>query len=1098
MKLSNLSVIFIVIAIPLILILSYYLSLQRDTINMQTAYNTKLLDSTKEAIEAFEINTVEWNEAYSETADSKRRDIMASINTFTTSLANNLGVSGTSKEYLLAHIPAIAFTLYDGCYIYSPSETKFTVKNEDGVTQFMSKDLTRKKLEDNSTNAITGYTYDNEDDGKILYQAARDPVGYYNGQPFTLDPGDAATTVQQDSQDYPHILKPFTAYSESVTSGSNKMVINYTLDNYVTIYGDFGDGYTSKAGYLNITSSVPDNSDNVIYIKNDNFTNKSIDGITFSGQEINKELLSETIAYKDLGNIIRESFNYVYESEKDTKVYYDESIKEFFRLNNDLERVYVKDLPSPLYKKCTIPVYDSSNNYSYIKIYQSLVTNEDGTYTWYVKNDTNDTYTPITDLLYLGKLIPSYSDPKYDYSAINYCVETYVFTNLVNDLRLEYSDADGNRKMLNIADGNDPEKDESEFTQHKRKVIRGVIESNLNQAITSYSRNVAGEYRLPILKETEWDQVLSNVSIITFLQNIPIGLKYYNNYAIATSTFNKEYVDPDEIYIYDQSSASDLIYHSPYCDKLSTTSDLIGYRSIDYMYKNYEVENAGNKETKYYFKHTGKNDSVNQDTSKPVNQSCYYCLVQRALYNKEDDNTKINLEKDAYYTALARERYLQLDKPIIEQEKIDITVTKNVDSNIKKYGDSITYTISVKNNSTNAKIITIEDEFSKDVDDLLENITVNEGSWRKSGKKIIISGIKLEVGEIKNITITAKVKGAVGRYSNTAKVLVDGEIFESNPVIVTVVKDIEIVAGSVMKPANIVFIIDASASMVGTRIHNVQNAVSNFVNKMTNDGKSQIGYVKFYTVGLWFMGLPYADDKGPYMIGQKNKFIQDLTYGFSGNLMAATPFATGLKYGKNLLQKMKTANGENINIAIFLSDGVNFYLEIPHYTERAKELQSVADRVYAIGYKAELATNFGTLKYDIASDEDYFKESNNMEEVFTEIFNDIVSEINENIDGSILIESTEHISGTASNMQGNWISLKNDSEYDFSIDSDDKMNGIDINSTKIGIQVNGTTIKEDTLVGLSNERYIGKAYGSVYLNLDKFAASDQITIEVVK
>ena len=71
MKLSNVSVIFTIITIPIILLLSYYISLQIDTINMQTAYNTKLLDATKEAIEAFEINTVEWNDAYSETADSK-------------------------------------------------------------------------------------------------------------------------------------------------------------------------------------------------------------------------------------------------------------------------------------------------------------------------------------------------------------------------------------------------------------------------------------------------------------------------------------------------------------------------------------------------------------------------------------------------------------------------------------------------------------------------------------------------------------------------------------------------------------------------------------------------------------------------------------------------------------------------------------------------------------------------------------------------------------------------------------------------------------------------------------------------------------------
>ena len=129
MKLQNLSVIFIIIAIPLILIISYYISLQIDTVNMQTSYNTKLLESTKEAIEAFEINTVEWNEAYSETADSKRRDIMASINTFTTSFANNLGIGGAIKEDILAYIPAIAYTLYDGYYTYSPAHTSEVINN---------------------------------------------------------------------------------------------------------------------------------------------------------------------------------------------------------------------------------------------------------------------------------------------------------------------------------------------------------------------------------------------------------------------------------------------------------------------------------------------------------------------------------------------------------------------------------------------------------------------------------------------------------------------------------------------------------------------------------------------------------------------------------------------------------------------------------------------------------------------------------------------------------------------------------------------------------------------------------------------------------
>lgn len=141
MKIHNLAVVFIIIAIPLILILSYYITLQSETLRMQAEYNSKLLDSTKEAIDAFEINTVEWNANYSETADSKRRDVLASINTFTNSFANNIGLTGTTRESILRYIPAIAFTLYDGYYIYSPADSYSTIKDTNGVAVLVGQKL---------------------------------------------------------------------------------------------------------------------------------------------------------------------------------------------------------------------------------------------------------------------------------------------------------------------------------------------------------------------------------------------------------------------------------------------------------------------------------------------------------------------------------------------------------------------------------------------------------------------------------------------------------------------------------------------------------------------------------------------------------------------------------------------------------------------------------------------------------------------------------------------------------------------------------------------------------------------------------------------
>lgn len=656
MKLHNLSVIFIVIAIPIILIVSYYISLQIDTINMQTAYNAKLLDSTKTAIEAFEINTVQWNPSYSQTADSKRRDIMASINTFTSSFANNIGVGGTSKEYILAHIPALAYTLYDGYYIYSPADAKVIITDDNGVRKLMNKEL---------ADSIGYASYKPEDDGKILYEyAGIDKVGgspdgsintNKNGKTetvqFTLDPSKAAT-------EYKHILKPFAAYSEKL----GDMVINYTLDNYVTIYGEVENKktgkteYVSKAGYLTAEGDITITG----------VVNNKITGIKFRNNEIKPEKnLYEQIAYKtnSSSSVQKGSFNYVYES-NNTKVYFDNNNKPFV-LDNDSVVVYVENLPKPLYKKLTIPRIIGTE-ISYLETYQNLLNGE-----WYTTSDKTN-YTKIDNMSYYDGVD---NELNTDYSAINYCVESYVFTEWFNSLsdlsdKIEKDEHENcicgykHGDCLKIKATNDPEDENSDFSTHKRGIIKKVIESNLNQAITSYSRKSEGEYKLPVLTETDWDQILRNVSIITFVQNIPIGLKYYNNYAIATSTVNKEYVDPNEIYL-NASDGDSTYYHMPYCSHLGE-EHLIGYRSIDYIQQSHK--------DMYYYKHHKNNLEIS------VEEACYYCLVQKSLYKEEDKSNTKKLE--AYHIALARERYVaRMAKLPQEVEPVYSIYVEAVDSN---------------------------------------------------------------------------------------------------------------------------------------------------------------------------------------------------------------------------------------------------------------------------------------------------------------------------------------------------------------------------------------------------------------------------------
>lgn len=621
MKLQNLSVIFVLIVLPLILVLSYYISLQSDTINLQSAYNSKLADSTKEAIDAFEINTVEWNANYSETADSKRRDVMASINTFITSFSNNIGIGGTSRENILSYMPAIVYTLYDGYYIYSPSDVKPVIKNDNGVAVTINKDLCEKSI-------ITGYTYNESDYGKLLYKprAGISPSGYYNGQAFTLNPDNAADA------EYKHILKPFAPYSENIEG--TKLVINYTLDNYITIYGELedededgtNDKYVFKTGYLTNIGKIG------------GITPNKIEGIQFNGNAVEPEILEEQIAYEDnAGNMHVDSFVYVYEAEQNIKIYYDDSADKFFRLDNN-KIVWIDELSKPVYKKCTVP-RKNDGEWTYIELYQNLI---DGN--WYTTED-KEVYSLRYSADELDKL-PEGINPNriYDYSAINYCVESYIFTNWYNQI-IE-NEIGGTDNKYYISSTNDPEVEESAFSLQRRAVIKERVNSDLQQSIASYSRNTPNEYRIPELKEEDWNQVLKNASIITFIQNIPIGMKYYNDYAIATSTINKEYVDPNEIYL---NASNGSYYHIPYCTHLGE-DHLIGYRSVDYIQKSYDTVDATNKPiTKYYYRHAD-----NTNTHINVEEACYSCLIQRSEYEEIETPSK----QKAYYTALAREKYV--------------------------------------------------------------------------------------------------------------------------------------------------------------------------------------------------------------------------------------------------------------------------------------------------------------------------------------------------------------------------------------------------------------------------------------------------------
>lgn len=351
MKVQNLAIIFLVIVIPLTMILSYYLNLQRKTLELQAQYDTKLAEATKEGIKAFEVNTVEW----SNSKQDDRQNTKAMINAFITSLSNNLNVTGTAREFMVNYIPAITVTMYDGYYIYSPIYAPVNKENEDGLQLFL-----------NSQNKVTTSA---EKGNQILYIAEEGKGNSYTYE-YTTEDGSQITeqitgvTTEIDSakKEYKHTLNSKIAYSSSYT-GTNglKIVVNYTLDNRIYLYGTKGSEYIEKDGYLvyfgndtvlpriTINEATPENkkSEADITVKEsvaNTIYSKDISNTITNKTEIQTERLTEQILYKDENseNYRLGTFSYVYNIENN-KLYYDADKDNFFTINKDKTRAYIKN-----------------------------------------------------------------------------------------------------------------------------------------------------------------------------------------------------------------------------------------------------------------------------------------------------------------------------------------------------------------------------------------------------------------------------------------------------------------------------------------------------------------------------------------------------------------------------------------------------------------------------------------------------------------------------------------------------------------------------------------------------------------------------------
>ena len=155
---------------------------------------------------------------------------------------------------------------------------------------------------------------------------------------------------------------------------------------------------------------------------------------------------------------------------------------------------------------------------------------------------------------------------------------------------------------------------------------------------------------MPELKEEEWNCISHNISLISFLQGLPIGGKTYNGYSLVTNSESKEVVLEQNIYILGINSDGKKEYYR------------IGDKGIEKNLVKINSSEAGRLNLDFTRKHLTNNGKVNYYYSlKDYNASYNSIIMQNDMTTYDDIYKYVDKEsnelKEAFYTALGRERW---------------------------------------------------------------------------------------------------------------------------------------------------------------------------------------------------------------------------------------------------------------------------------------------------------------------------------------------------------------------------------------------------------------------------------------------------------
>lgn len=421
--------------------------------------------------------------------------------------------------------------------------------------------------------------------------------------------------------DYQYGLKPYIYYSCRYENDRNNFIVNYTLDNSITVYGNINGEYVTKSGYLINPSLVSYNQNDFI---TDVYGNKYPIRVTYDGLTIEREILTQQIITVDENKNATDPTVYEYTYYNNQKIYKDGD-RYFLYKNNQKE--YLTDEGKVLQKG------------------------------------------EVTQLMYANLMTSN--GHLYSNSAVEYYVEAYEFSSWIienigkitqenavdseGNRITDFTTNTGNKPIFNFSEENNPLTDGSVFNENRISVIRKSIETNLSSAIANYNEGSGGTYKfeMPIFTEDDWDKVLNNISISVFMQGLPIKSKYFNSYCIITNDKNKEVVNEDSIYILTQHNGVTEA-HLPTCtDMIDNNYTVLGaYKVIDFLSQTVTISTDNEV---YYFPH--------------VDTKCYNCIVNVSQTYDIDDLIKGKLKK---YN-LQKNEYEEVDKNISSVRKMYLT-----------------------------------------------------------------------------------------------------------------------------------------------------------------------------------------------------------------------------------------------------------------------------------------------------------------------------------------------------------------------------------------------------------------------------------------